>query len=265
MTDMLEKICADKRAHISWLKNEKSFEVLHIDALKAPKPRGFIKALGAKIANREIGLIAEIKKASPSAGLIRDDFAPAAIARAYAEAGVACLSVLTDAHYFQGRNEDLIAARSACTVPVLRKDFMLDVWQVAEARAIGADCILLIMAALDDKMASEFHKAAIGYGMDVLIEVHDKAELNRALKLPSGLIGINNRNLKTLKTDLAVTEELARHVPKDRILVSESGIATSADIARLRKSGVHCFLVGESLLKQKDVKAAVETLKLPAP
>lgn len=260
MNDILQKICADKRAHIERLKKEKPFAAIDEQAKRAPPPRGFTKALQAKIKTDGIGLITEIKKASPSAGVIRADYSPAAIAHDYEAAGAACLSVLTDAPYFQGRNEDLIAARAACALPVLRKDFMLDVWQVAEARAIGADCILLIMAALDDNTALELHKAATGYGMDVLIEVHDGEELDRALKLPSGVLGINNRNLKTLKTDLAVTEELAKRVPKDRLLVSESGIATAVDVARMRKAGAHCFLIGESLLKQKDVKAAIKLL-----
>jgi len=260
MTDMLEKICADKRAHIAKASQDKPFAVLDKQARQAPPPRGFIAALRAKIGQDKIGLIAEIKKASPSAGVIRSDFSPPELAKAYAIGGAACLSVLTDTPYFEGRNEDLIAARPACALPVLRKDFMLDEWQVAEARAIGADCILLIMAALDDKTALVLHKEAASYGMDVLIEVHDKAELERALALPSGLIGINNRNLKTLKTDLRVTEELSPLVPRDRLLVSESGISTPADIARLRACGVNCFLIGESLLKQKDITAAVKTL-----
>ena len=179
---------------------------------------------------------------------------------AYEAAGATCLSVLTDIAYFQGRNEDLVEARKACALPVLRKDFMLDVWQVAEARALGADCILLIMAAIDDARAAELHAAAMHYGMDVLIESHDHAELDRALRLPSGLIGINNRDLKTLKTDLAMTENLARQVPDDRILVSESGIAGAADIARLRTAKARAFLIGESLLRQGDIRQAVAAL-----
>ena len=260
MTDILEKICASTRAHVERMKHEQPLATLETDAKRASPPRGFLHAVQKKIASSRFALITEIKKASPSAGVIRADYSPASIARAYENAGAACLSVLTDIAYFQGRNEDLMEARAACTLPVLRKDFMLDVWQVAEARAMGADCILLIMAALDDVQAGELHAAAIHYGMDVLIESHDHAELDRALKLPSGLIGINNRNLKTLKTDLATTEELARHIPRDRILVSESGIASASDIARLHRANAHTFLVGESLLKQDDIQQAVAKL-----
>ena len=254
MSDILEKICADKRAHVAHVSKAIPFEMVDAKARKASPVRGFAKALQAKVSTGGIGLIAEIKKASPSAGVIRADFSPADLAQAYEKGGAACLSVLTDAPYFQGKNEDLVEARAACNLPVLRKDFMLDLWQVAEARAAGADCILLIMAALNDQTALALHKSAIDYGMDVLIEVHDRHELDRALKLPSGLIGINNRNLKTLKIDLAVTEELAPLIPKDRMIVSESGISTPADLARMKKCNVHCFLVGESLLKQPDVE-----------
>lgn len=260
MNDILEKICADKRRHIARLAAEKPFAQLNKEARRAPPPRGFAKALSDKIEKGDIALITEIKKASPSAGLIRSDFSPKEIARAYAKAGAACLSVLTDEPYFQGRNEDLIEARAACDLPVLRKDFTLDAWQVAEARTIGADCILLIMAALDDETAWSLHAQATGYGMDVLIEVHDGEELTRALALPSGLIGINNRNLRTLKVDLHTTEELALRVPSERIVVSESGISTSTDVARVSKCGVSCFLVGESLLRQGDLGSAVTAL-----
>ena len=261
MNDVLQAICADTRAEIARRQAALSFAELERLAKAAPPPRGFAAALRQKVAAGGIGLIAEMKRASPSAGLIRPDFDPAALAQAYAAGGAACLSVLTDVAHFQGRDNDLIAARAACALPVLRKDFMLDVWQVAEARAIGADCILLIMAALDDATATELHAAATGYGIDVLIEVHDRAELDRALRLPAGLLGINNRNLKTLKTDLAVTETLCALVPPDRLLVSESGIATAADIVRLRKANAHCFLVGESLLKQSNVTAATQALQ----
>jgi indole-3-glycerol phosphate synthase len=260
MTDILEKICADKRAHVAHVSKAFPLDMVDAKARKASPARGFAKALQAKIARGEIGLIAEIKKASPSAGLIRPDFSPKDLAEAYEKGGAGCLSVLTDAPYFKGRNEDLVEARAACKLPVLRKDFMLDVWQVAEARAAGADCILIIMAALDDKTARALHKAAVDYDMDVLIEVHDRAELDRALPLPSGLIGINNRSLKTLKVDLALTEELAPLIPKDRTIVSESGLSTLADLTRMRACGVHCFLIGESLLKQADVAAATRAL-----
>ena len=260
MTDILEQICATTRDQIARMKEVKSLGELEAEAKLSTPPRGFQKAIAKKIAAGEIALITEIKKASPSAGVIRPDYSPAAIARDYEAAGATCLSVLTDIAYFQGRNRDLVEARAVCALPVLRKDFMLDVWQVAEARAIGADCILLIMAALSDAQADELHAAATQYGMDVLIESHDRAELDRALKLPSGLIGINNRNLKTLKTDLAVTEQLAPHIPPGCILVSESGIATKADITRLRKAGSQTFLIGESLLKQGDVGEAINNL-----
>ncbi|MGE3623350.1 MAG: indole-3-glycerol phosphate synthase TrpC [Bdellovibrionales bacterium] len=260
MTDMLEKICVDKRALVSKRAREKPFPEMDRDARAAPPVRGFAKALRARMAAGGIGLIAEIKKASPSAGPIRPDFVPADIARAYEASGAACLSVLTDTPYFEGRNDDLIAARAAVQLPVLRKDFMLDVWQVAEARALGADCILVIMAAVDDRMAAALHKAATDYGMDVLIEAHDKEEVQRALALPSGLVGINNRNLKSLETDLRVSEELAPLVPRDRLLVGESGLSTPRDLARLRAVGIHCFLVGESLLRQRDIAAATRNL-----
>jgi indole-3-glycerol phosphate synthase len=209
-----------------------------------------------------VGFIAEIKKASPSAGLIRPNFSPADLARAYEEAGAACLSVLTDEPYFQGRNEDLIEARAACALPVLRKDFMIDIWQIAESRAIGADCILLILAAIDDATASELYKAAFDYGMDVLTEVHDRDELARALKLSAPLIGVNSRNLKTLKTDLQETAELVRAVPTERFAVSESGIRTRDDVIRMKSAGARGFLIGESLLKQDDVNAALQKLKV---
>lgn len=260
MSDILQKICATTQEHIARMKQVKSFSALQAEARQASPPRGFAEAIHKKRKAGQAAFITEIKKASPSAGVICTNYAPAEIARNYERAGAACLSVLTDIAYFQGKDADLIAARTACALPVLRKDFMLDVWQVAESRAMGADCILLIMAALDDTQAADLHAAATGFGMDVLIESHDRAELERALKLPSGLIGINNRNLKTLKTDLATTELLAPHVPPDRILVSESGIATAADITRLRHCGAHTFLIGESLLKQGDVGEAMAKL-----
>ena len=260
MTDKLQEICDVKREHVAAAKARHSFAEMDNRAKSADLPRGFMHTLRAKQANAQVGLICEIKKASPSAGLIRPDFNPAALANAYEAGGAACLSILTDEPYFQGCNEFLIEGRAACALPVLRKDFIIDVWQVAEARSIGADCILLIMAVLSDQQALELHSATLSYGMDVLIEVHDAAEMDRALRLPSGMIGINNRNLKTLNIDLATTESLAAMAPTDRLLVSESGIKTRDDIARLRKTGITSFLIGESLMKQEDVTAATRLL-----
>ncbi len=260
MSDTLQKICADTRAHLDQARAGMPFAAMDAEARLAPPPRGFEAVLRRKAGRDGVALITEIKKASPSAGLIRPDFDPASLALSYEKGGAACLSVLTDAPYFQGSPEHLKTARAACALPVLRKDFMLDVWQVAEARAMGADCILIIMAAVDDALALDLHAAATGYGMDALIESHDGAELERALRLPSGLIGINNRDLKTLRTSSGTTEELARMVPPERLLVSESGIATAADVTRLRACGARAFLVGESLLKQPDPGAAARAL-----
>lgn len=261
MHDTLREICDKKRQHIANQKAGVSEAKLHERALGATPPRGFHQALKKTISNGEIALIAEVKKASPSRGIIRADFDPVAIAKAYASAGASCLSVLTDAPYFQGHYDYLVAARGAVTLPVLRKDFMLDVYQVLEARSLGADCILLIMAALEDAQARELEAAAHELGMDVLIEVHDAPEIERALThLRSRLIGINNRNLKTLEVSLTTTETLRAEVPADYTLVCESGIASHADIVRMRTHDIHAFLVGESLMREADIAAATQRL-----
>ncbi len=256
----LEEICATKRREVAARKQQSSISALEKLASEQTKVRGFERQL-RQASKSGFGLIAEIKKASPSKGLIRADFRPADHAREYETGGAACLSVLTDAPYFQGHEDYLIEARSACNLPVLRKDFMVDPWQCLEARAIGGDAILIIVAALDNGAMAEIEAAASELAMDVLVEVHDEAELERALKsLTSLLIGVNNRDLKTFKTDLSTTERLAKLVPEDCLLVGESGISSHTDCIRLEKSGVRNFLVGESLMRADDIAAATQQL-----
>lgn len=256
---ILDRIRAYKETHVAACKAARPLSEVEDDARNAFRPRGFHDAL-LRAAQQGYGLIAEIKKASPSKGLIREDFDPAVLAKAYEEGGAACLSVLTDGPSFQGDDSYLAAARNACSLPVLRKDFMIDPYQVAEARALGADAILIIMAMVDDACAGELEAAAQDWGMDVLIEVHDAAELERASALDSPLIGINNRDLHSFDTAIDTTRSLAKRVPAEKLIVSESGLSTPQDLAELARYGVRAFLIGESLMRQDDVAAATRAI-----
>lgn len=260
MTNKLVEICTNKRIEVADRKAVISAALMDTHLAAQSPPRGFRRALDAAVAAGGYGLIAEIKKASPSKGLIREDFDPTAHARDYEAGGASCLSVLTDEPYFRGHEEYLIAARAACTLPVLRKDFMIDPWQVTEARAIGADAILIIVAALDDVQMRDIEQAAIEHGMDVLVEVHDAAELERAMALQSRLIGVNNRDLRDFTVDFNRTYELVGRAPEECTFVAESGLGSHADLAAMAAHGVRCFLIGEALMRQADVAAATRAM-----
>ncbi|RMB08799.1 indole-3-glycerol phosphate synthase TrpC [Eilatimonas milleporae] len=264
MTNILDEICARKRDHIADRKAILPLAEVRARAADASPPRGFLTALSRRRQDGAYGFICEIKKASPSKGLIRADFDPPALAAAYEAGGAACLSVLTDEPYFQGRDAYLTAARAATSLPCLRKDFMLDAYQIHEARMLGADCILLILSALDDGPARNLEALALSLGMDVLIEVHDKAEMERALTMESPLVGINNRNLKTMSVSLDTTLSLAAMAAGDTVLVAESGLASTDDLARCASAGAGCFLIGETFMRQPDVAAAVRALQKPS-
>ena len=263
--NVIARICADKREHLRVRRKAKPIATVEREAKAASPVRGFASALDRAVARAGVGLIAEIKRASPSMGVLRAEFDPVGLAKAYQAGGAACISVLTDTPYFKGTDADLVAARTAVILPAIRKDFMLDPYQVVESRALGADCILVILAALDDMQAAEISDVARQWKMDVLVEVHDERELDRAAGLGADLIGINNRNLATLAVDLATTEQLAPRAPKGATLVCESGIATPADVERMRRIGVHRFLVGSALMVQPDIAAAVRDLIAVAP
>lgn len=260
MNNILSTICEKKRAHIANQKLIYSLSDIEELARSATKVRGFSDKINLKIQNGDFALIAEIKKASPSKGLIRPDFNPIEIARSYESGGAACISVLTDQPYFQGEDNDLVNARNSVSLPALRKDFIIDQYQIPESRYLGADCILLIIAALEGQQADELASAAHEWGMDVLVEVHDKDELEQALLINSDLIGINNRNLKTLEVDISTTELLAPLVPKDRVLICESGLFTNEDLVRMSKAGAKSFLIGEALMRKEDITGAVKAL-----
>ncbi len=260
MTDILDHIAAYKREDVAALRRATGQDAMEAAARAAAPTRGFLAALERAAAPGRLALIAEIKKASPSKGLIRADFDPPALARAYAAGGAACLSVLTDAPSFQGADAYLAAARAAIALPALRKEFLVDPWQIAQSRALGADAVLVILAISDDALAAELLAEAARFGMDALVEAHDAAEVDRAVGLGARLIGVNNRNLRTFVTDLAITERLAARVPPDRLLVTESGIGAGADVARLAAAGARAMLVGESLMRQPDVEAATRRL-----
>ncbi|MDR3325832.1 MAG: indole-3-glycerol phosphate synthase TrpC [Rhodospirillaceae bacterium] len=259
MNNILTTICSNKKQYLERAKLLHSISELHDLAKTQSAPRGFATSLNLA-AKTGYGLIAEIKKASPGAGLICQDFDPISLAKSYVSGGAACLSVLTENLYFHGRNEDLVSVRKSVSLPILRKDFIIDEWQIEESRAIGADCILLIMSCLSDNQAIDFEDQAQNHSMDVIIEIHDEKELERAMLLSSPLIGINNRNLKTMTTDISTTEYLATKIPNDRIILCESGIKTSKDIIRISKIGIRRFLVGESLMRASDVTAATRSL-----